>query len=86
MANYSLSHDGGTVVFASAGTGSGDGIWIAGLDRRSPPRQLLHGTDIRAFHGAPGEIVYMGEDRILHGMNEDGSGIEGVRPSPLPIC
>ena len=84
MANYSLSHDGGAVVFTSAGTGSGDGIWIAGLDRRSPPRQLLHGTDIRAFYGAPGEIVYMGEDRILYGMKEDGSGI--ARRSAEPIA
>ena len=50
------------------------------LDRRSPPRQLVRGTDIRAFYGGPGEIVYMGEDRRLYRMKEDGSGIEMISP------
>jgi len=83
MANYSLSHDGSKVVFTSAGTERSDGIWIASLDRRIPPRQLTRGTDIRAFYGAPGEIVYMGEDRHLYRMKEDGSAMEMISPDPV---
>jgi hypothetical protein len=76
MSNYSLSHDGSKVVFTSAGTEKADGIWMADLDRRSSPRQLIRGADLRAFFGAPGEIVYLGEDSRLYRMREDGSGIE----------
>src|SRR5439155_23883519 len=38
MANYSISKDGRRVVFTSAGSQAGDGVWIADLDRRTPPR------------------------------------------------
>jgi len=35
MTNYSISADGKRVVFISAGSETGDGVWIADLDRRS---------------------------------------------------
>jgi Tol biopolymer transport system component len=83
MANYSLSEDGSKVVFTSAGTERSDGIWIAPLDRRGAPRQLVRGTDIRAFYAGPGEIVYMGEDRHLYRMKEDSSATEMISPDPV---
>jgi serine/threonine protein kinase/Tol biopolymer transport system component len=85
MANYSISHDGRRVVFTSAESLSGDGIWIADLDRRSPPRQLTHGGEFRAFFGAPGEIVYtnQGDVRHLYRMKEDGSSVEMISPDPV---
>jgi len=80
MANYSISGDGKKVVFTTADNPPGDGIWIADLDRRSPPRQLTHGAEFRAFFGSPGEIIYMnqGETRHLFRMKEDGSGNEMI--------
>jgi Tol biopolymer transport system component len=87
MANYSMSADGRRVVFTSAGSASDDGIWIADLDRRTPPRQLTRGVgEFRAFFGGPGEIVYIGpqaERRHLFRMREDGSGVEQIRPQPV---
>jgi eukaryotic-like serine/threonine-protein kinase len=87
MACYSISPDGTKVVFTSVGNEAGDGIWIASLNRarRSPPRQLTHGGEYRAFFGAPGEIVYMsqGEVRHLHQMKEDGSGNEMIYSDPV---
>jgi eukaryotic-like serine/threonine-protein kinase len=85
MANYSISHDGRRVVFTSAESLSGDGVWIADLDRRTPPRQLTHNGEFRAFFGAPGEIVYMnqGSVRHLYRMKEDGSGAEMISPEPV---
>jgi eukaryotic-like serine/threonine-protein kinase len=85
MACYSVSRDGSMVVFTSVGSEAGDGIWIAQLDRRSPPRQLTHGGEYRAFFGAPGEIIYMsqGEVRHLYRMKEDGSGKEMISPDPV---
>jgi Tol biopolymer transport system component len=85
MTNYSISADGRRVVYASEGNGSADGIWIADLDRRSQPRQLIHsGADSRAFFGAPGEIVYMeGNGRRLYRMKEDGSDVEELSSNPI---
>jgi Tol biopolymer transport system component len=83
IANYSLSHDGRTVVFSSSGNEAGDGIWIADVERRTPPRRLVRGIELRAFFGAPGEIVYIGEDSRLYRMKEDGTGIERISPDPV---
>ena len=83
IATYSLSHDGRSVVFTSAGNEAGDGIWIADLERRTPPRRLFRGTELRAFFGAPGEIVYTGEDSHLYRMKADGTAIELVSPDPV---
>lgn len=83
MANYSLSQDGRKVVFTSSGNEGGDGIWITDLERRSPPRLLIRGTDLRVFFGAPGEIVYTREDGHLYRMNEDGSEAEMISPNPV---
>jgi hypothetical protein len=86
MANYSISADGRRVVFTSAGSASDDGIWVADLDRRTPPRQLTRGGEFRAFFGGPGEIVYISpqaELRHLYRMREDGSGMEQIRPEPV---
>ncbi len=85
MANYSVSPDVRRVVFTSSGNETGDGVWIADLDRRSPPRQLTRGGEFRAFFGSPGEIVYMnqGEVRHLYRMKEDGSGTEMIVPDQI---
>jgi Tol biopolymer transport system component len=86
MANYSISADGKRVVFVSAGSETGDGVWIADLDRLSSPRQLTHGGELRAHFGAPGEIVYLrqlNELRGLYRMKEDGSGSEEIATEPI---
>ena len=87
MANYSISADGRRVVFTSAGSASDDGIWVADLDRRTPPRQLTRGGEFRgASFGGPGEILYISpqaELRYLYRMREDGSGVEQIRPEPV---
>jgi hypothetical protein len=83
MGGYSLSRDAAKVVFTTLGHEKGDGIWIADLERRSPPRQLTRGGEPRAFFGAPGEIVYMGEGNRLYRMKEDGSQVELISQNPI---
>jgi hypothetical protein len=70
-------------VFTSSGNEGGDGIWIADLERRNPPRRLLRGAELRAFFGAPGEIIYTGGDGHLYRMKEDGTGIETISSDPV---
>jgi len=83
IANYSVSHDERNVVYSPAGENTDDGIWIADLERRAPPRQLVRGAALRAFYGAPGEIIYAGADSHLYRMNDDGSGGQQVSPDPV---
>jgi eukaryotic-like serine/threonine-protein kinase len=86
MANYSISADGRRVVFISAGSETGDGVWIADVDRRSSPRQLTRESELRAHFGAPGEIVYLkqlNETRRLYRMHEDGAGAEQIATEPI---
>jgi eukaryotic-like serine/threonine-protein kinase len=83
LANYSVSGDERSVVYSPSGEGSLDGIWIADIEPREPPRQLVHGAGLRAFFGARGEIIYTGEDRRLYRMNADGSGTQRISSEPV---
>jgi eukaryotic-like serine/threonine-protein kinase len=85
ISHYRISPDGKRVLFTSVGNLTGDGIWIADLDRRGTPRQLTRGSEFRAFFGAPGEILYLseGKERHLFRMKEDGSNQEMVMPDPI---
>jgi DNA-binding winged helix-turn-helix (wHTH) protein/Tol biopolymer transport system component len=78
IANYSLSHDGGTLLFTTSGHDSGDGVWVTSLTEQAPPRRLVRGRDLRAFFGAGGEVIYTGEDSRLYRMNVGGAGITAV--------
>jgi hypothetical protein len=83
VTQYALSRDGRRVVFTTSGHQGGDGVWIADLDQRTPPRQLTKSREQRAFFGAPGEIVFMGDDNRLRRIRDDGSGAEVVSPDPI---
>jgi len=86
IATYSISADGRRVVFTSGGTSNDDGIWIADVDGGTPPRQLIRGSQLRAFVGRPGEIVYInsrGGRRYLFRMQENGSGVEQIQTEPI---
>ena len=74
LANYSVSHDERDVVYTVSQNEDSDGIWVADLEHRRPPRRLVPGSDLRAFFGAAGEIIYTGPDNRLYRMRADGSG------------
>jgi len=60
--------------------GDGPQIWLASLDRSSPPRKVTGGGDQVSF-GAKGELIYRGlEDRhnSLYRIKQDGSGRERI--------
>jgi eukaryotic-like serine/threonine-protein kinase len=75
ITQFAISQDGKKIIFATEQGPAHSGIWIAGLDRTQPPRQLTSGGEYRAFFGPPGEIVYQGGQdfaRVMR-MKEDGS-------------
>ncbi len=83
---YQVSRDGSRVVFTGTDGSGPAGVWLAGLDRRSPPRRLTSGDEYRAFFGEPGTIVFLsrqGGQSYIFRMNEDGSGTARVSEDPV---
>ena len=73
--SYDISPDGRQVVVASP---DGDGklrLWLAPLDRRSPPRQIPNIEGEQPVFGATGEIFFRrveGTSAFLYRVQEDG--------------
>jgi len=85
LSYYSLARDGKRVLFAIAKGEKGAGLWVADLEKRTPPHQLTSSGEERAFFGAPGEIIYQSVEQPSHIMRikEDGTGREQISSDPL---
>lgn len=84
MTYYSLSHKDRKLLYASDSTAP-PGLWIADLDRGTPPRQLTTGGEDRAYFGAPGQIIYQSNawPGKLMRVKEDGSEQQAISPDPI---
>jgi Tol biopolymer transport system component len=81
---YDVSADKTEVAFVRS-PGREGGIWLASLDRRFPPREIVRGGDQVSF-GANGTLVYRHMDKnanYLYRVNRDGSGREPVLSTPI---
>ncbi len=77
---YDLSRDGRLLVCA-LDSGGKPHLWLAPLDRRSPPRQIGSGEAMQAFFGPPGVIFFVaseGTGKYLFEIREDGTGLRKV--------
>jgi serine/threonine protein kinase/Tol biopolymer transport system component len=85
VSGYEISPDETEVAFTSLGTGARPEIWLASLDRRSPPRLVTSGGDQPSF-GPNGTLVFRQIERnasYLHRINRDGSGNERLLAPPI---
>jgi serine/threonine protein kinase/Tol biopolymer transport system component len=81
---YDVSADGSEVAFASR-VGNRSAIWLAFVDRRSPPREVTHFGDQVSF-GANGALVFRqseGNANYVYRINRDGSGRERLTSAPI---
>jgi WD40 repeat protein len=84
--SYDISPDGRQVVVASP---DGDGklrLWLAPLDRRSPPRQIPNIEGEQPVFGATGEIFFRrveGTSAFLYRVQEDGGQLRKAFDVPL---
>jgi len=84
--SYDISPDGHQVVVASP---DGDGrlrLWLAPLDRRSPPRQIPNIEGDQPVFGATGEIFFRrveGTSAFLYRVQEDGSQLRKAFDVPI---
>ncbi len=87
MTSFDVSADGKRAVYAAPDEQGKSRLWLASLERRFSPRQLLPAEEAAAPRfGSPGEILFLGwEDgtRYLYRVKEDGSGREKVVPNAM---
>src|SRR5437867_5524451 len=85
-AGYDISADGRQVVVASPDSGGKLRLWLAPLDRRSPPRQIPNIEGEQPVFGATGEVFFRrveGTSAFLYRVQEDGR--EPRKAIGLPI-
>jgi dipeptidyl aminopeptidase/acylaminoacyl peptidase len=78
VTNYDISRDEKEVVFTTMDSGGEPRIWLAALDRRTPPREIARGGDEASF-GADGEVVFRSleeKTNVPVRIKKDGSGRE----------
>ncbi len=88
MLAYDVSPDGKQVVYSAAMRDGTSQLWLAPVDRSSPPRRIGYsGQTTRPHFGARGQILFQATERnfnYLEQVNPDGSGRSKVVPYPMP--
>jgi serine/threonine protein kinase/Tol biopolymer transport system component len=85
VADYDISADEKEVAFSTTDSGGEQQIWLAALDRRTPPRQIARAGDQVSF-GADGSLVMRSLEGTVNSLvriGKDGSGRE--RATTVPI-
>jgi Tol biopolymer transport system component len=86
VAGYDISPDGRQVVVASPDNAGKFRLWLAPLDRRSPPRQIPNIEGGRPVFGATGEVFFHsieGTSAFLYRVREDGGGLRKAFDSSI---
>jgi len=88
MAHYVVSADGNRALFSVPSASGKFAIWIASLDRRFPPRQLVVADSERAFLTHKGEVFFVAEEgnsRSIYRVKEDGTGRQQLTTESVAI-
>ena len=76
---YAISRDEKEVAFTTTNADGQSQIWLAPLDRRTPPRLIVDTGDQVSF-GAPGELIFrsLAKGNALARIKTDGTGFERI--------
>jgi hypothetical protein len=83
---YDISPDGRQVAVAAPDSAGKLRLWLAPLDRHSPPRQIPDVEGAQPAFGATGEIFFHkveGTSAFLYRVREDGSGLKKAFDLPV---
>src|SRR6185436_15800345 len=79
--SYDVSPDGRQVVVASADKDGKSRLWLAPLDRRSPPRQIPNVEGDGPLFDPNGDVLFRARDRdygFAYRVRRDGTGLQKV--------
>jgi Tol biopolymer transport system component len=85
MEQYTVSRDGGRVVFVAANEKGRAGIWVATLDGRSAPRRIAS-DGWQAFFGSGDDVLFGAEQddgTFIYRVREDGTNLQKAIPHPV---
>jgi serine/threonine protein kinase len=76
---YAISREEKDVAFTTTNANGQSQIWLAPLDRRTPPRLIVKNGDQVSF-GAPGELIFrsLAAGNALARIKTDGTGFERI--------
>jgi serine/threonine protein kinase len=76
---YAISRDEKEVAFSTTNVDGKSQVWLASLDRRTPPRVIADNGDQVSF-GAPGELIFRSREKgnALARIKTDGTGFERI--------
>jgi hypothetical protein len=83
---FDLSPDGQWVVFETVDTSGKNRLWLAPLDRRSPPRQIPNVEGDGPLFGPNGDVLFRARDRdygFAFRVRADGTGLQKVHEYPV---
>lgn len=79
MKHFTISADSRRILFVVSDSTKHSAVWLAELDGRFPPRQVTTVDVRKAYFGAPGDVIFMGEEpKIVYRSKEDGSSLEEI--------
>ena len=85
VGDYDVSRDEKEVAFTTGDGGGASEIWLASLDRRTPPRQIARAGDQVSF-AAEGHLVFRSleenTNRLIR-IKKDGTGPERITTAPV---
>ena len=76
------------MVFDAVDENGHSPVWLASLNGRNPPRRLTTMDSWTACFGAPGEVVFEGDEKgtpYIYRIKEDGSELQKIIPTPFLI-
>jgi dipeptidyl aminopeptidase/acylaminoacyl peptidase len=89
MQRYTISPDGQRVVFTAVDEKGRTPVWVASLNGQTAPRRLTTMDSWDAYFGAPGEVVFEGDEKgtpYIYRIKEDGSELQKMLPTPFLIA
>jgi serine/threonine protein kinase len=83
---FSIAPDGGEIVVAALDREKKSHLWVARIDRSSPPRQIPNAEGDGPMFGRGGEVFFRGFDGVtafLYRIREDGTALQKVIDTPI---
>jgi hypothetical protein len=83
VTDYDISRDEKEVAFTTTESNGESTIWLASLDRSTPPRQIAAGDEVS--FGAGGELIFrsLNENNALVRIQRDGTGRDRITTTPV---